>query len=144
MNRPEKATTFGSKLQEKFFVLDQFGESFAMGLDKNGKKAQMSYAGSIFSLLLLGVTVAYSFLKINNLIEKKEVDIMSTVNQLRFSEDYIFSAEQGFNIAIAFTAYDSETEPILDPRYADIQFLAVEWDHDGYWEKEIPYHACSD
>ena len=79
--RSSKLATYGSKLQEKLLSMDQFSESFAMGLDKKGQKAQMSYAGSIFSLLLLGVTIAYSLLKINNLVEKKAVDIISTVNQ---------------------------------------------------------------
>ena len=51
-----------------------------MSLDRKGKKAETSVAGSIFSLVLLSVTVAFSYLKINNLIEKREVDIMSTIN----------------------------------------------------------------
>ena len=63
-----------------------------MSLDRKGKKAEMSVAGSILSLLLLAVTVAYSYLKIHNSVEKKEVDITSTVNQMHFSEDYVFSA----------------------------------------------------
>ena len=98
--------TFGNNLLEKFLRLDQFGEIFVMSLNRNGMKAKMSVAGSIFSLLLLSVTVAYFYLKINNLIHKKEVDIISTTNQMHFSEDYIFSAENGFNIAVAFTAHD--------------------------------------
>ena len=51
-----------------------------MSLDRKGKKAEMSVAGSILSLILLAITVAFSYLKITNLVEKREVDIMSTVN----------------------------------------------------------------
>ena len=63
-----------------------------MSLDRKGKKAEMSVAGSILSLLLLAVIVAYSYLKFHNSIEKKEVDITSTINQMHFTEDYVFSA----------------------------------------------------
>ena len=42
---------------------------------------------------------------------------MSTINKMHFTEDYIFGANQGFNIAVAFTDLDYETESILDPTY---------------------------
>ena len=47
-----------------------------------------------------------------------------------YSEEEIFSQEQGFNVAVAFTDWDSETEPILDPSIGEIYFQAVEWGYD--------------
>ena len=39
----------------------------------------------------------------------------------------IFDYDQGFNIAVAFSAYDSETEPILDPSIGDLYFAVASW-----------------
>ena len=55
---------------------------------------------------------------------------MSSTQSGYYDDSYVFSYEQGFNIAIAFTAYDSETEPILDRSYGEIVFREYEWDFD--------------
>ena len=66
-----------------------------------------------------------------------------------YSEDYIFSYEKnGLNLAVAFTAYDTETEPILDDSYGRLIFNAVEWgpNPDGtYYSRrtELETHTCS-
>ena len=51
---------------------------------------------------------------------------------------------------MAFTAYDSETEPILDPSYGRIVFNSYQWgdtDKEGNYLpteiKEIETHTCS-
>ena len=54
----------------------------------------------------------------------------------------------GLNFAIAFSAYDSETEDILDPSYGNLTFTYYRWgeDADGKpWLEfdEIPSHTCS-
>lgn len=54
------------------------------------------------------------------LINKKDVDVLSTLNDLHFTPDDIFNYSNGLNIAVAFTAYDSNPEPILDPTYGTI------------------------
>ena len=46
---------------------------------------------------------------------KKGVDILTSKDESHFSESHTFTAEEGLNFAVAFTAYDSETEPILHP-----------------------------
>lgn len=50
---------------------------------------------------------------------------------------------------MAFTAYDSETEPILDPKIGKVVFKAYEWGPDPetgvFYSRrdEIPSHMCS-
>ena len=39
----------------------------------------------------------------------------------------IFDYEQGFNVAVAFSAYDSEREPILDPSIGELYFAVAKW-----------------
>lgn len=44
-----------------------------------------------------------------------------------FPNDYIVSHDLGLYFAIAFTDYDSTTEPILDKSYGEIIYNAYEW-----------------
>lgn len=82
------------------------------------------------------------------LIAKKDVDMLSAVLDYYFDENYIFDYQQGFNIAIAFTAFDGETDWILDDSYGEIVFNAYSW---GYNEEGAPftsrekleYHVCT-
>ena len=39
----------------------------------------------------------------------------------------VFDYNQGLNLAMAFTAYDDETEPILDKSYGEIIFQEYSW-----------------
>ena len=55
----------------------------------------------------------YTGQKLEFLIYRKGVDIITNVVESHFDESYRFTAEEGFNIAIGFTAYNYETEWIL-------------------------------
>ena len=69
----------------------------------------------------------YTYLKADVLYNKKDVDILSTINDNFFTPDYELNYQNGFNIAAAFTGFDSETEDILDPTYGEIVFLHYYW-----------------
>ena len=64
------------------------------------------------------------------MISKKDVDILSTVNDDTYTSDDVFDYKNGFNIAVAFTAFDSETEWILDPTYGSLVFNHLSWGQD--------------
>ena len=55
---------------------------------------------------------------------------MSSAQIGYFNDSYVFNYDDGLNFAIAFTAFDSETEPILDKSYGEIVFKAYEWGSD--------------
>ena len=48
----------------------------------------------------------------------------------------IFDASKGLNMAMALTAYDGETENILDPSFGEIVFREYKWgeDDDGNYD----------
>ena len=57
----------------------------------------------------------------------------------------MFDFNQGLNLAMAFSAYDDETEPILDKSYGEIIFQAYSWgvDENGSYfisQKRLPTH----
>jgi len=60
------------------------------------------------TLILLALIGVYAWLKIDVLINQRDVNILSTTNQLSYADDDIFSFDNGLNIAVAFTAYDNE------------------------------------
>ena len=60
----------------------------------------------------------------------------------------MFTSEMGLSFAIAFTAYDNETEDILDASYGKLVFTTYEWGEDEAGNPflsydEIPSHTCS-
>ena len=94
----------------------------------DGEKDNVSTVmGSICSLVLILIVCAYAYIKVDVWYNKKDVDIMSSTQKGHFGEEYVFDYEQGLNFAFAFTAYDSETENILDPSYGRITFNRYAW-----------------
>ena len=55
---------------------------------------------------------------------------MSSVQYSFFDETEVFDFSQGLNLAIAFSAFDNEIEPILDKSIGEIIFLAYSWGND--------------
>ena len=60
-------------------------------------------------------------------MKKKDVDVLSTTTDLFYDDDYVFGYEDGLNIGVAFTAYDSEREWILDETYGELVFNHFSW-----------------
>ena len=80
--------------------------------------------GAIFSLCLIIVLLSYTYQKAVIFLEKKKFDILQTTIEGYYPEEYTFTWDSGFNIAVAFTGYDNERENILDPSIADVSFYA--------------------
>ena len=86
--------------------------------------------GSFLTIIMFIIVCAYTYQKIDVLKEKKDVDIMSSIQYSYFNETEVFDFDQGLNLAIAFTAFDSEDEPILDKSIGEIVYLAYSWGMD--------------
>lgn len=117
-----------------------------MKLDR-GEDSIKSLMGSFCSIILTIIILTYAIQKLDVFLGKKDVDILSTVNDLHFTDDDVFSYENGLNIAVAFTAYDSEEKWILDPTYGELIFSSYEWGAkaDGTFateRKPLNSHRC--
>ena len=128
---------------------DLFGNEFRMRLD-SGNTDLRSYVGSLMSLLVTFLVIIFAYLKAVILMHKKDVDILSTSLDNYFTPNDIFDYDNDqLNVAVAFTAYDSETEPILDPSYGELVFNHYNWgvDSDGLYEsgrtRIRSTHTCS-
>ena len=122
----KKATRYDCDLMDKLMSFDAFGENFNMKLDQQNSILK-TYVGSILTILAYSIVFMYTYLKSDTFINKKDVDIMSTVMIDHLPNDYIVSHDIGLNLAIAFTDYDTNPELILDKSYGEIVFSAHEW-----------------
>ena len=96
------------------------------------------------------VVIAYAYQKTDVWLKKKDISIQYSTQDAYFTYEDVFDFSQGLNIGLAFTAYDTETEPILDPSYGRIVFNAFTWgglDENGDFipstMNEIETHTCS-
>ena len=97
-----------------------------MRLD-TGNESLKSIVGSFMSLILIGILLLFTYLKADVLINKKDVDVLSTINDNFYTPDDIINSENGFRVAAAFTAFDSNKEVILDPTYGELVFKHYYW-----------------
>lgn len=95
-----------------------------MRIGQGGLSSLPTIAGLIFTLFLLSLTMAYSVRKFDQMITRKEVDIISVVQDSYFDEAELFSYKQGFNIAVALDSF----EPI-DPSYGRISFSSISYEN---------------
>ena len=62
---------------------------------------------------------------------KKSIDIIQAVQENYFDESYVFSNEQGMNIAVAvFSPFSPDYQKPIDPSYGKIIFQRVDWGQD--------------
>ena len=101
-----------------------------MKLDKQNSTLK-TFVGSLLTILAYIVVIGYTYLKVDVWVGKKDVDIMSTKMIDHFANDYIVShSNMGLYLAVAFTDFDTNTEPILDKSYGRLVFNAYEWGTD--------------
>ena len=91
----KRCATVGQKL----LGYDRFGEKYGLRLD-DGKDALPSKMGTVCSIVLLIILVAYTGYKVSILGGKKSVDILQAVSKHHFDSDHAFGGEQGLNFAI--------------------------------------------
>ena len=71
---------------------DKFSEEYRMKLDgKSGAKSLPTCTGSLCSLLLFIILINYTILKMDVLLQKKDVDILSAVNENYHTDEYVFT-----------------------------------------------------
>ena len=135
------------KFSSKIVHLDLFGQGFSMKLDK-GIMTLKTVSGLLITIMLIIVLVFYATVKFKSLISQRNVDIIIAKTENFFNYDHVFDFEKGLNMAVGLTAYDSETEYILDKSIGELNFMAYEWGEDEnkelYVRKTIiPSHICS-
>ena len=87
--------------------------------------------GSCLTIIMGLVTILFTYTKVITLIERNDVDIMSALLENYIDFTTPFQTQNGFFVAAALTAYDSETEVIEEERYGELIIEHYGW---GYGE----------
>ena len=83
--------------------------------------------GSFCTMIVILLTIGYAGFKFNIMLEMKDVNILLTLRESWYDDDYKFTFENGLNLAVAFSGYNTKTEWELDPSYGKIMFSAYSW-----------------
>ena len=118
-----------------------------MKLD-DGEDGKRSVAGASCSIFVLVVVILYTYLKVDVLVRRKDVDVLQTVNDYKFSDVDNFTYYDGFNVAVGFTAWDKNESWVLDPSYGDLVINSLSWgQHENgtfYINRvQLPAHNCT-
>ncbi len=84
---------------------DALGSEFRMKL--NGDDSSLrSCTGAICTIIIYSVILLYALNKLTVLYNKKDVDVLSMVDDHAIDPLEKFNNKDGFNIAVGLTAYD--------------------------------------
>ena len=119
--------SFGKRLTS----LDQFGQSFSIRFEE-GRDVLPSKMGAACTILLAVILITYGGYKASILEGRKSVDILSAVQEDHYDEEFVFSGEQGFNVAVAVVDPFASPDQLeqVDPSYGRIVFSTLEWGKD--------------
>ena len=103
--------------------------------------------GALCSVIFIMISLIFLYSKIMVLVNVSRITVISNYQVGALTYDDQYRGEDGFFVAAALTAYDSETEPIDDPRYGDLTMEYYGWGYEGeLGSKFTPLgtHRCSD
>ena len=132
-------------MKKKLRKLDWFEDEFVFRLP-DGKKSKKSWEGFVITMLAISVVIIYAGMQFIRLMQFGEPSIMVHERVSYFDDDFEFSADKGFMIAYALTAYDDNTESIEDPRYGQLKGYFRTWGLDDKRETTftpLPFDFCS-
>lgn len=109
---------------------DQFPTPFSLRID-GADDTLRTLAGTLCSLILMLISVFYGGLKLKVLFDRADVNILTAKKDLYYTDDDIFSYKNhGFNLAVAFTEFNTKTAFELPPEYGKLVFNTYSWGAD--------------
>ena len=103
--------------------------------------------GALCSLTLVSISLIFLISKVMILIYSSQIVLFSNYVTDALTFEDRFSAEDGFFVAAALTKYDSDPEPLDDPRYGELTIEHYSWGFEGFTvlgQKKLQMHSCSD
>ena len=97
-----------------------------------------SLMGACCSALIMITLIYYAYNKAEILVRKKDTNVLSMVHDLYYTDDDQFGYKEGFNVAVGFTASDSQIEWSLTKDYGELDFNSFSWGREeagGFWTK---------
>ena len=107
LQTPASSTNVAGSISKWFQAQDKFGRGFGLKMD-SGKGAMKTHVGTLCTCIWVAIMIAYGGTKIDTLINKKGISILTTNSDMHFKGYEEFDYAQGLNFAVAFTGYDSK------------------------------------
>ena len=83
--------------------MDYFGRAYNLKLDKGWNRLP-SKKGIFCTVLLVWILSTYTYYKVSVMLEKRAVDMVSSVIENEFDDTDQFGTEQGFNMAVGIAS----------------------------------------
>ena len=116
-------------LKKSLINLDMYGQRFDFLLPDKEKQFK-SVPGVIISILGLILILCYGVFKYSIYSNGSDYSIVTEVVEHHFSDDYEFSAREGFRVAAAIVAGDTEDQSTEDPSIGSVKFFIKRWKND--------------
>lgn len=100
-----------------------------MRLDHGSLRLE-SWGGALCSVLLFAMISTYFVQKLDILINKREVDLLSVTSFNAHTYEERFDSSMGLNFAAALIKYDGKSEIIDDPTIGELVFNHQKWSRD--------------
>ena len=137
-----------NKLLRKVRSIDKYGQKPAFKMRFEGGGAYVSYMGALCSAIFISISLIFLYSKIMVLVEVSAVTVIPNLKEGALTFNDKFTADDGFFIAVALTKFDSETEPLDDPRHGELLIEHYGWgnggDDIGTVSRTLESHSCSD
>ena len=82
---PSSASSVASSMSKWFKAQDKFGRGFGLKMD-NGKGAMKTHVGTICTIIWVTIILVYGATKIDALVNKKSISILTTYSDLYFKD----------------------------------------------------------
>ena len=84
-------------------------------------------AGGVLSLIFFVFTVMFTYSKVQVMLKKSDVKVISSVQENVFDHDYKFTAEKGLFVAAALVSFDGQKGLLEEPQYGELAFKNIGW-----------------
>ena len=93
----------------------------------NGQNTYSTWLGTGISFIFLTFWLVYAIVEFAVVYEYGDTRIMHYSTDSFFDDDYIFSSDDGFEVAFAMTYFNSDPEPIDDHDYGELVAMYHSW-----------------
>ena len=117
----EARMSFCDRVQQHALIFDFYRRPFNFILPDNSSTYR-SLLGSMLSIITIISLLTYATVKLVQLSLMEDFKINMIEKENSYGSDFTFTQEEGFNVAVAVTAYDSNPESIEDPSIGQLKF----------------------
>lgn len=127
-----------------FRTYDKFGQKPGFKVSYEGGNSYISYMGALCSVVFFTISVIFLYSKILILANVSQITVMSTYEINALTHNDTFTAADGLFLAAALTYYNTDTEPINEPRHGELTIEKYGWGSLENQQEVLTSRRCTD